>query len=85
MSIRLVGFLGEPVIIHHLPADEAFEREGGEHVETEAEPRHVDEDIVGGEVVEDISLGQGTKGEEAGKRHGEAGGHADGGTVVGYE
>lgn len=85
MPIRLIRLLGEPVIIHHLPADEAFEGEGGEHVEAEAESGDVDEDVVGGEVVEDVSLGEGAEGEEAGEGHGEAGEHADGGAVVGYE
>lgn len=85
MAIRLVGLLGEPVVVHHLPADEALEGQSGEHVEAEAEARDVDEDVVGWEIVQDVSLGEGTEGEEAGKRHAEAGEHADAGAVVGYQ
>ena len=72
-------------MIHDLAADEAFERQGGEHVEAEAEAGNVDEDVVGGEVVQDVALGQGAEGKEAGQGHGEAGEHADGGAVVSDE
>lgn len=85
MPIRLIRFLWKPIIVHHLPADEAFERQGGEHVEAEAESGDVDQDVIGGEVIEDVSLCVGAEGEETGEGHGEAGEHADAGAVVGYE
>ncbi len=85
VAVRLVGLLREPVVVHHLPAHEALEGQGSEHVEAEAEARDVDQDVVGGEVVEHVALGQGAEAEEAGQSHAEAGEHADAGAVMRYE
>ena len=57
MPVGLVGLVWEPVVVHDLPADEAFEREGGEHVEPEAEARDVDDHVVAGEVVQYVAAG----------------------------
>jgi hypothetical protein len=57
MQIHVEGFTGEPVIEHYFSADECFERECREHVEAETKTGDVDHRVVGGEVVEDVSLG----------------------------
>lgn len=85
MSVRLIRLLREPIIVHHLSADETFEGKGGEHIEAKAKSSDVDEDVIGREVVEDISLGEGAKGEKARESHGEARNHAYGRAVVGDE
>lgn len=82
MEVHVEWLTGEPVIQHDFATDESFEREGGEHVEAEAEPGNVYHGIVGGEVVEDVALRERAEGEEAGEGHEEAGEHGDGGTVV---
>ena len=84
MPVRLVGFLGEPVIVHDLPTHKAFEGQGSEHVEAKAEAGDIDDYIIRREVVEDVAFGHGAEGDEAGEGHGKACEHADGGTVVGY-
>lgn len=70
MPIRLVRFLWEPIVVHDLPADKAFERQGSEHVEAKTEAGDVDDYVIGREVVEDIAFGHGAEGEEAGDSHG---------------
>lgn len=75
---------GGKEIHHHLAADECFEREGGEHVQPEAEAGDVNEGG-GRKVVEHVAVGEGTKGEEAGKGHGEAGAEGDDSADVGEE
>ncbi|KAF4625824.1 hypothetical protein G7Y89_g12339 [Cudoniella acicularis] len=62
MQVHVEGFVGEPVIEHDFAADEGFEGEGGEHVEAEAEAGDVHHGAVCGEVVEDVSLGEGAEG-----------------------
>jgi hypothetical protein len=74
MPIRMVGLLGEPEIVHDLPTHKAFEGEGGEHVEAEAETGDLDDDVaLGGEVVENVAFCGGAESEEAGEGHNEAG------------
>lgn len=69
----MVGFAWEEVIVHYLPADEALEGEGSQHVEAEAESGDLHNDRpVDGEVVEDVASGEGAEGEEPGEGHGEA-------------
>jgi len=81
----LVVRLGRVVVVFHdFATDEAFERQRGQHIQAEAEAGDVDEEVVGGEVVEDVALCQIAKGEEAGESHGEAGEHGDCGGVVRY-
>jgi hypothetical protein len=84
MKVHVERLAGEPVVEHYLPADESFEGEGGEHVQPETETGDVYHGVVGWEVVEDVSLGEGTEGEEASEGHKEASYHGDGGAVVGY-
>ncbi|KAM0134030.1 hypothetical protein ACHAP3_005747 [Botrytis cinerea] len=62
MQMHVEWVAGEPVVEHDFATDECFEREGGEHVETEAETGEVDEGVCGGEVVEDVAEGFGTEG-----------------------
>ena len=62
MQVHVEGLAWEPVVEDDLAADEGFEREGGEHVEAEAEAGDVDHRAVGGEVVEDVALGEGAEG-----------------------
>ena len=56
MQVHVEGFAREPVVEHYFAAYEGFEREGGEHVQTETESGDVDHYVIGGEVVEDVSL-----------------------------
>jgi hypothetical protein len=86
MPIRMIGLLRKPEIVHDLPTHKAFEGEGGEHVEAEAETGDLDDDVAGGgKVVEDVAFCGGPKGEEAGEGHDEAGDEGGGGAVVGYK
>lgn len=83
MPVR-VPWLGREVVIRHdLPADEAFEGKGGQHVETEAEPSDVSHQIIRREVVEDIALRLIAKGEKACKCHGKTSDHGDASRKVG--
>lgn len=82
MQVHVERIAGEPVVEHDLAADEGLEGQGGEHVETEAEPGNVHHDVVTREVVEDVTFGERAEGEEAGEGHGEAGYHGDGGAEV---
>jgi hypothetical protein len=66
MSIRLIRLLRKPEIVHNLSAHEAFQGEGSEHVEAEAETGDLDDGVaLGGEVVEDVAFCGGAEGEEA--------------------
>ena len=69
---------------HNLAADKSFEGEGGEHVETETETGDVNHDAIFGEVIEHISLSQGTESKKTSKGHEETGCHGDRGAIVGY-
>lgn len=66
MSIRLIWFIGEPVVVHDFSTDETFEWECREHIETEAEAGDLDHDVaLRGEVIEDVALCEVAEGEEA--------------------
>ena len=56
MQVHIERFAGEPAVEHYFAADEGFEREGGEHVQTKTEAGDIDHYVIGGEVVEDVSL-----------------------------
>lgn len=62
MKVHIKRFTGEPIIEHDFSANEGFEGEGSEHVEAETETGYVYHYVVGGEVVEDVALGEGTEG-----------------------
>lgn len=55
MPVRVVMFVWKPIVVHYFPADESFEREGGEHIEAEEETCDVDHEIISGEVVEYVA------------------------------
>ena len=46
----------EVIVVHDLATDKSLKRQCREHVETETKPCHVDHDVVGRKVVEDITL-----------------------------
>jgi len=75
MSVRIPWLVRKPVIRHDLTADEGFEREGRQHVETETEARNIDHSVVCREVIEDVALGLVAKCQEARNSHGQAGQH----------
>lgn len=58
MEIHVEGFGGEVVVEHYFAAHECFEGKRGEHVESETETCYVDHDVVSGEVVEHVALGE---------------------------
>lgn len=62
MKIHVEGFTRKPVVHHDFAANEGFEREGGEHVETKTESSNVDHNAIFWEVVEYIPFGERTKG-----------------------
>jgi hypothetical protein len=62
VKIHIERFSREPIIEHYFPTDESFEGKSGEHVEPETETSDVDQSIVGGEIVEDVALGEGAEG-----------------------
>ena len=83
---RLCAVVLRPEVVQRdFAADEAFERERGQHVQPEAETRDVYHGVVRGEVVEQVSLCQGAEGEEAGERHQQAEEEADRGREVSYQ
>lgn len=53
----MVGFLGEPVVVHDFSAHEGFKWKGRKHVEAETQPRNVDHEIIVGKVVEHVAEG----------------------------
>lgn len=82
MQVHIKRLGREPIVEHDFAADEGFERKSSEHVEAETEACNVDHGVVGGEVIEDVALGEGAEGEEAGEGHKEASEHGDGGAVM---
>ena len=64
--------IGVKVRLHHLSADKGLQGQRRQHVEAEAQPRHVDHGVVCGEVVQDVAQCLVAKHEEAGKGHYEA-------------
>ena len=46
MALHVEGLVLEEVLLDDLAADEELERERGEHVQPEAEPRDVDQRVV---------------------------------------
>lgn len=85
MAVWIVRLFGEPVIVHHLPADKSLKRKGGEHVQTKAQSSNLYHDVaLRRKVVEDVALSKGSKGEEAGECHYEAGYKRDKGAVMRY-
>lgn len=69
MQVHVEWIAGEVVVEHHFAADEGFEWESGEHVKSETEARDVDHCVVGGEVVEYVTLGEVAEGQEAREGH----------------
>lgn len=61
MQVHVERFAGEPVIEHDFSADERFERESGQHVESEAETCDVDHCVVRWKIVEDVAFGFGAE------------------------
>lgn len=55
MSVWVVRFVWEIVLVHDLPADEGLKRQRGEHVQTEEETCDVHHHVVVWEVVEHIA------------------------------
>ena len=70
MAIGIVRLVGEPVVIHYLATDERLEREGGKHVEAEAQAGDLHYSMtLGREIVEYIPFRKGAKCEETRERH----------------
>lgn len=61
MAIGIELLMREIIFRHDLPADEGLQGQCSEHVEAKAETGHVDHDVVGWEIVEHVSLGEGAK------------------------
>ena len=55
MAVRIVGFVGEPVVVHYLSTHKGFERESGEHVEAKEQARNVDHEVIVWEVIKHIA------------------------------
>lgn len=62
MQIHVKRLSWEPIVEHDFPTDERFEWQSRKHIESEAESCHVDHNVVGWEVVENISFGERTEG-----------------------
>jgi len=56
-------------VYHYFTAYKGFKREGSEHIEAKTETGDIDHNAVFGEIVENVSLGEGTESEKAGKGH----------------
>lgn len=84
MSVWMVGFVREPVVVHDLAADESLERKGSEHVEAEEEARNIDHEIVVWKIVKHIAERFVAKGEVTEECHDETCDQGDTGAVVGY-
>jgi len=69
VAVGIVRLAGEVILGHDFAADEALQRQRGDHVQPEAEARDVDHDVVGGKVVEHIALGHVAEGDVAAQRH----------------
>ena len=65
----------EPEIDHHISTDEAFERQGRDHVQAKTQSCDVDEQVVGGEIVEDVAERAVAESEETCQSHCETGKH----------
>ena len=46
MTLRVEGLVREEESFNDFSADEELERERGEHVQTKAEPRHIDQRVI---------------------------------------
>ncbi len=66
MPVGLIWLLGKPVVVHHLSADEAFQRQRGEHIEAETQSSNLHNNMsLRGEVVQNIAFSLVAEGEEA--------------------
>ena len=65
MSVGVVWFVCEPVLVHDFAADEGFEGERSEHVEAEEEAGNIDHQVVLREVVEHVAKRLVAKGQKA--------------------
>lgn len=77
MEVHIERLPREIVVEHDLAADKSLERERGQHVQAETQPRHVDHRVVGGEIIEHIAQGLVAKGEKPREGHQQAGEHGD--------
>jgi len=84
MPLHAEGGARVEVVFHHLTADERFEWKCGKHVQAEAQPCHVHQPVVTGEVVEDVASSFVAKRKEARHGHQEAHHTGDGSAVVRY-
>jgi len=69
MAIHVERLVRKVVERHDFSADKAFQRQSREHIQSEAETGNVDHDIVGGEIVQHISLSHVAEVEVAGQSH----------------
>lgn len=66
MAIWLIWLIGKVVVVHYFAAHEAFQRKGGEHIQTEAETGNLDHEVaLWREVVEDVAFREIAECEEA--------------------
>lgn len=77
MPIWMPRFRREIVIRHNISADEAFEREGGEHVQTKAKSSDVGHEIIRRKIIEDVALRLVSEGEKTRKSHCQTGDHGN--------
>ena len=83
MAPQVEWFFRPPVRDHDFTADERFQWHRRQHVQTKAQTRNVDHDVVRGEIVEDVTECLVAKSDKACECHDQARKHRHAGRVVG--